>query len=140
MVNDLLNPEQFRSVEITLRMFEENLRLIAAWLDDEEENGILYRRKLAFPAGRRKATRQRINAGLDQITSLAHALELPVEEKDIAGMIRGRLTESWANLIDSQSGKLKRYGKVDPRVKSSLDPAMQRLAELGKELEFLFED
>ena len=49
--SDLLNPEQFRSVEITLRMFEENLRLISTWLDGKEENGILYRRELNFPSG-----------------------------------------------------------------------------------------
>jgi len=137
--SDLLNPEQFRSVEITLRMFEENLRLISTWLDGKENNGILYRRELNFPSGRRKAVRQHIDAALNQIAILARTLELQPEEKDITGMIRGKLAESWANLIDNKSGKLNRYGDVDPRAASLLDPVILRLADLAKELETLFE-
>ena len=137
--SDLLNPEQFRSVEITLRMFEENLRLISTWLDGKEDNGILYRGELNFPSGHRKAVRQYIDAALNQIAILARILELQPEEKDITGMIRGKLAESWANLIDSKSGNLNRYGDVDPRVESLLDPVILRLSELAKELETLFE-
>jgi hypothetical protein len=138
-VNDLLNPDQLRSVEVTLRMFEENLRMTASWLDGAEENGILYRRKVALSKERRKAARQRINAALDEIAVLARMLDLSPEEKDAIGLIRGRLAVSWANLIDSQSGKLNRYGDVDPRLEGILDPAIQRLVELAQELEMLFE-
>ena len=137
--SDLLNPEQFRSMEITLRMFDENLRLISTWLDGKEDNGILYRRELNFPSGQRKAVRQHIDAALNQIAILARILELQPEEKDITGMIRGKLAESWANLIDSKSGNLNRYGDVDPRAESLLDPVILRLSELAKELETLFE-
>lgn len=139
VVNDLLNPDQLRSVEVTLRMFEENLRMTASWLDGAEENGILYRRKVALSKERRKAARQRINAALDEIAVLARMLDLSPEEKDAIGLIRGRLAVSWANLIDSQSGKLNRYGDVDPRLEGILDPAIQRLVELAQELEMLFE-
>jgi len=138
-MSDLLNPQQLQSVVITLRMFEENLRLMATWLNGEEENGILYQRKLTFPAGRRKAAQQRMDAALEQIVLLARTLELPVDEKDAAGMIRSRLAESWANLIDSQSSKLNRYGDVDSRVEEILDPVIQRLVQIAKELESLFE-
>jgi len=139
-MSDLLNPQQLQSVEITLRMFEENLRQMATWLDGEEENGILYRRKLTFPADRRQAVRQLMNASLEQIALLARSLDLQVDEKDAAGSIRAGLAESWANLIDSQSGKLTRYGAVDPRVENALDPVILKLAQLAKDLETLFED
>ena len=86
-MRNLLNPQQLQSVEITLRMFEENLHQMAAWLDGEEESGILYRRKLTFPAERSKAARQKMNAALEQITLLAWSLEMPVDEKDAAGAI-----------------------------------------------------
>ncbi len=92
--SDLLNPDQFRSVEISLRMFEENLRLTSTWLEGKEENGILYRRKLDFPAERRKAARQSINAALNQISNLARTLEIEYEKKDAGGSIRGRMAES----------------------------------------------
>jgi hypothetical protein len=75
---------------------------------------------------------------LDQIAILARTLDRPPEEKDTAGLIRGRLAVSWANLIDAQSGKLNRYGDVDPRAESILDPAIQRMVQLVQELESLF--
>jgi len=138
-VSDLLNPAQLRSVEVTLRTFEKNLRLSAAWLDGEEENGILYRRKLTLPTAQRDVARQRINAALEQIAILARMLDLPPEEEDVIRLIRGRLAVSWANLIDSQSSKLKRYGDVDPEAERTLDPAIRRLVKLVQELESIIE-
>ena len=138
-MSDLLNPAQLRSVEVTLRTFEKNLRLSAAWLDGEEENGILYRRKLTLPAAQGDVARQRINAALEQIAILARMLDLPPEEEDVIRLIRGRLAVSWANLIDSQSSKLKRYGDVDPEAERTLDPAIRRLVKLVQELESIIE-
>ena len=137
-MSDLLNPAQLRSVEITLRTFEKDLRLTAAWLDGEEENR-LYRRKLTIPTEQRKAVRQRINSALEQIAILARTLNLPLEEEDVIRLIQGRLAVSWANLINSQSSKLKRYGDVDPVADRTLDPAIRRLVKLVQELESIIE-
>jgi hypothetical protein len=119
-------------------MFEENLRLTAAWLDGAEENGILYRRKLNLSPVQRQVAQQRVDTALETIASLAQKIGLEPEVEDPAGLIRGEMNVSWANLIDTQSRKLKRYGDVDPELKSVLDPAIQRLAQLAMELASIF--
>jgi len=47
---------------------------------------------------------------------------------------------AWANLIDSQALKLKRYGKVHPDAAKEIDPYFQRLAQAALELASLFEN
>jgi hypothetical protein len=139
-VNDLLNPDQRRSVTIVLRMFEENLRQAEAWLQDAEVNGILYQRKLNLSPARRQAAQQRVAAALEQVAALAQEIGLEPEVEDPAGLIRGELSVSWANLIESQSSKLKRFGDVNPGLESVLDPAIQHLAQATLELAALFEN
>jgi len=138
-MNDLLNPDQRRSVAIVLKMFEENLRQTAAWLDGAEANRILYRRKLKPSLARRQSAQHRIAAALEQIATLAKETGLEPEVEDPAGLIRGEMSVNWANLIDTQSGKLKRFGDVDPGLESVLDPAIQRLAQMALELASVFD-
>lgn len=138
-MSDLLNESQRRSVKIALVRFERNLRLAARWLDGPEEKGILYHRSLNLPAERRQLARKQISAALEQVSEIARALDLEPEGEDASAMIRGNLSVSWANLSDIQSHKLDRYGEVDPKLKSVLDPAVQGLVELSLEIEALFE-
>jgi hypothetical protein len=138
-MNDLLNLSQRGSVVVSLKMLEENLRLTAAWLDGREDNGILYRRKLNLSPAKQLAAQQRVASALETIDILAKKIGLEPEVEDPAGLIRGEFSVSWANLIDTQSRKLKRYGDVNPELKSVLDPAIQRLAQLAMELASIFE-
>jgi hypothetical protein len=137
-MSDLLNPSQRGSVAVSLKMFEEQLRLTSAWLDGREENGILYCRKLNLTPARRQVARQRVAAALQMIANLAQEISLEQEVEDPAGLIRGEFSVSWANLIDTQSRKLKRYGDVNPEAKNVLDPAIQKLAQLAMELASIF--
>ena len=72
------------------------------------------------------------------IANLAQEISLEQEVEDPAGLIRGEFSVSWANLIDTQSRKLKRYGDVNPEAKNVLDPAIQKLAQLAMELASIF--
>jgi len=49
-------------------------------------------------------------------------------------MIQGDLTINWANLIDTQAAKLRRYGKVHPELGDMLDPDIQNLAGIALHL------
>jgi hypothetical protein len=137
--NDLLNSDQLRSVTIVLRMFEEDLRQMDTWLDERQADGILYSRQLHLTPRQRAEARNHIAAALGEITVLAEKLGLEPEVEDAAGLIRGQMSVAWANLIDSQTKKLKRYGKVHPEVAKEIDPYMQRLAHIALELSSLFE-
>ena len=138
-MKSLLNPEQQSSVKIVLRMFEDNLREVETWLQGAEVNGILYQRRLNLPAAKREAVQQCVDAALEIIAALAQAIGLEQEVEDAAGLIRGEMSISWANLSDTQSRKLKRYGDVNPELESILDPAIQQLARLALELASIIE-
>lgn len=139
-MNELYNPAQLRSVAIVLKTFEESLHQADAWLQGAEVNGILYQRKLNMPTALKKAAQKRITIALEHIAALAREIGLEQEQDDPAGLIRGQMSEIWADLIDSQSSKLERFGDTDPRLTERFDPAMQHLAQLALELATLFEN
>lgn len=134
-----MNPSQRRSVANTLRMFEESLRNADAWLDGGEVTGILYHQRLDLSADRRQAAQQRIKVALDQIAALVLEIDLEQEQEDMSGLIRADMSLSWANLLDLQSEKLRRFGEVDPKLKVVLDPILLQLAQAALELANVFD-
>jgi len=137
-MKDLLNRYQKNSLRIALLGFEENLRRVLEWLDGYEEDGILSRRKLLnLPEENRKQARQEIKAALDLIKNLSQKFDLHKESSDVAAMLRGDLTISWANLLDTRANKLGRYGKVNPELASNLDSDIQNLAGIALRLSAL---
>ena len=136
----MLNPDQLRSVTITLRTFEEDLLYAQAWLHDAEENGILYRRNLSLSPESRSIAQERINAALERIGLLAREFGLECEVENSANLIRSMMSVNWANLLDTQSAKLKRFGEVDPGLESVLDPPVGQLAQLALELAAVFNE
>jgi hypothetical protein len=121
-------------------MFEEDLLYAQAWLLGAEINGILYRRKLILSPEGRLAAQERINAALEQIAALAREIGLEAEVDSPANLIRSKMSVNWANLLDTQSAKLKRFGEVDPGLESVLDPAVGQLAQLALELAAVFDE
>jgi hypothetical protein len=115
-------------------MFEENLRHAQEWLEGREENGILYRRKLEMPENKRKQANHIIKTALDLIEKLSAKFELESESQSAAASMQGELTINWANLIDSQANKLRRYGKVHPELGGMLDTNVRNLAEIALQL------
>ncbi|MCA2001756.1 MAG: hypothetical protein LDL51_07825 [Chloroflexi bacterium] len=130
----LLNSYQKNSLQITLRMFEENLRNALEWLDGREEDGVLYSRTLILSEDGREQARRYIQDALGVIEKLSRQFDLRKESNDAASMLRGELEVSWANLLDTRSKKLGRYGKVHPELLSALDSDIQKLAEIAQRL------
>ena len=127
-MNELLNPYQKASLVTVLRMFEESLRQAQEWLSGRTESGILYYRKLDLSEEKQTTANKKIQDTLEQINILVKKLDLQPVEENPGSSIRGQLAVSWANLIDSQSNKLKRYGEVDPDLAELLDKEIIRLA------------
>ncbi len=130
-MSDLLNDSQKFSVFVTLREFEERLRQAEAWLQGAEEQGHLYHRMLTLSPEQGALAQQHIAEALHRIGDLARTLELSATNGDVAGYIRASLSESWANLCDIRSDKLRRYGAVHPDLAAVLDATVERLAELA---------
>jgi hypothetical protein len=138
-MNDLFNTYQLNSLLLTFRSFEEHLRRADGWLLGREENGILYQCKLSLSDGKRKAARKQIAEALKQIADLVNKLDLQPVGEDPSGLIRGQLTVSWANLLDTRSKKLVRYGEIDPHLADVLDPSIDRLAQIAIDLARIFD-
>jgi hypothetical protein len=129
-MKDMFNEAQYTSLAVVLRLLEDDLRQADAWLQGAEETGILYRRKLRLSPERRAAARQVITEALNQIAGLAREFDLAQMDDDPAATVVAGMSERWANLVDARSDKLKRYGPIDPRLAETLDPHLDRLAEL----------
>jgi len=130
-MDDLLNTSQKFSVFVTLRTSEERLRQADAWLQGKEEHGRLYHRAVKLSPEQRALARQQIAEALSVIDDLAHKLALEAADDDAGAHIRAGLSESWANLCDIRSEKLRRYGAVRPEVSAVLDEPVEQLAQLA---------
>ena len=125
-----LNPYQQRAVAITLRLIEERLAEIEDLLD-RGAAGVLFRRPPApLDAERRRRLEALVGQVRESIAELAGALHLPREEQDPIRRIIALLNISWENLGEIDSRRLRAYGAVDPELRSTLDPAARRLADL----------
>ena len=120
--------------------FEKSLREALAWLDGQEEQGILYSAKLRLGQSQRAEARQQIGAALEEIAALRSVFELQKETQTPESLISAEMTVAWANLWDSRARKLGRYGKVAEGLSSGLDPHVTRLAEIANHLAVIFSD
>jgi hypothetical protein len=139
-MSDPLNSSQRTSLLITLLNFEKILRRVETLLDSAEANGILFRPRLNISKEKRAQAHQKISAALDQIYELSRLFALDTEEQDAARLIRSEMSVHWANLLDSRSGKLKRYGKVHPQLAENLDAYILSLSNIAISLATLFKE
>jgi phage terminase small subunit len=129
-----LNPNQQNYLYATLRAFEKSLRLADQLLVDGAEQGILYYQKSYLDAELRQSARHKISLALQELARLANQLGLEPREENSDQMIMAQMSASWADLVDSQSSRLKGYGQVDPQAAALIDPAVNHLARLAAEL------
>ena len=64
------------------------------------------------------------------IASVAETHGLPAEERDSGREIAGLLRISWESLAEIDSRRLGAYGRVDPGLRASLDPTLERMMAL----------
>ena len=133
-MKDLLNAYQKNSLRVSLLTFEENLRQAQEWLDGREESGILYERRLTISGEHREQADRAIQSALGLIEKLRDAFELEMQFENAASILQGNLTVNWANLMDTQANKLRRYGKVHPNLPAVLDSDIQNLARIALQL------
>jgi len=109
-------------------------------MDSAEANGILFQQRLNLSEEKRAQAHQMISAALNQIHELSRLFALDTEEQDVAKLIPSEMSFHWANLLDSRSGKLKRYGKVHPQLAENLDAFILSLSNIALSLATLFQE
>jgi hypothetical protein len=138
--HDLLNENQRVTLTNVLRMFDESLHRAETWLDGAEEGSILYHRRLYLSEGRQQEARQKIHFALDEITALAKTFEMTPRQENASSLVYSDMIHLRADLTDTTSKKLNRYGEVDARLSEVLDPAIERLLVLASEIAQAFNE
>ena len=129
-----LNPNQQNYLYASLRNFEKALRLADQLLAQGDERGILYYQKSNLDSALRQSARDKISLALEELAKLANQLGIEPREENSDQVIMAQMSASWSDLVDSQSGRLKGYGQLDPQAAAQIDPAVNRLAQLAVEL------
>jgi hypothetical protein len=130
-MSHLLNTAQHTALAVVLCYFEQSLRQAEMWLQGQQTVGVLYQSSLQLSAERRAAMSARIAEALEGITHLAERFDLRPVDEPLANGIAAEMSVNWANLIDTRSDKLGRYGPTDPRLRELLDPEIGHLAQLA---------
>lgn len=129
-----LNLSQKNALTTVLRIFEESLLEVSQSFNNNQTEGIMFQRNLCLSSDKIQRTKGKIQTALDQISNLKEAFGLEEETIDLERLINAKMIVSWANLIDTKSDKLTRFGDVDPVLTEDLDPFLNRLAELALEI------
>jgi tetratricopeptide (TPR) repeat protein len=129
-----LNPYQQNYLYASLSSFEKALRLADQLLVEDSQRGILYYQKSNLDPAMRQSARNKISQALQELSNLANQLGIEAVEENSDQMIMAQMSASWADLVDSQSGRLEGYGELDRQAAALIDPAVNRLARLASEL------
>jgi hypothetical protein len=130
-----LNPNQGRAVGVALRLLEERLSRIEN-IADRDESGALYGRARPQWDAEERARFDAVLAELRAaIVAITKDFDLAREERDSTAEIAGLTRVSWENLAGIQSRRLRAYGRVDPGLRTTLDPAVEHVLALVSALE-----
>ena len=129
-----LNLYQQNYLYVSLRSFEKALQLADQLLVEGGQRGILYYQKSNLDPAIRQSARNKISRALQELANLANQLGIEAREENSNQMIMAQMSASWADLVDSQSDRLKGYGELDMQAAQLIDPAVNRLARLASEL------
>lgn len=130
---NLTEPQQ-RHLRASLISFEKALRLADRLLEDGDEVGILYYRKLYLDPDQRRLAHGKITQALHELADLVKQLGLESVEESTARDILSEMSVSWADLVDCHSDRMIGYGEVDTDAATKIDPAIDRLERIALEL------
>jgi hypothetical protein len=129
-----LTEPQRRHLRASLTSFEKGLRFADRLLEDGDEIGILYYRRLYLDFDQRRLAHEKISQALHELADLVKQLGLEPVEESADRIILSEMNVSWANLVDCHSDRMIGYGKVDTDAAKKIDPAIDRLERIALEL------
>ena len=97
------------------------------------EDGLLVQyRPMAEPASTQ--VDEAIERMLAEIHAIAEEFDLQATVEDVGSYVVAQTATAWADLVDMVSPRLKRHGPVAPSLRETLDPHIQALIELAREI------
>jgi hypothetical protein len=122
----MLNPAQKIALEVELRRVERSLLQARHWLREPPEDGLRTRYR-PLPEKTRADLEVLIEQMLAEIAALVERFKLAPEIDDLGRDLETEMVAARAELTDTLSPKLIRYGPVDPALTEALDPHLYLL-------------
>ncbi len=129
----MLNSGQKIALEVDMRHLERALRQARQRLRQPPEDHLLTRSR-PFPASAGAEVEALIEPMLAEIALLKERFRLAPEVDDLGRDLEAEMAAAWADMTDTLSPKLVRYGAVDPALAETLDPSLRRLIAWSHEL------
>jgi len=128
----VLNPYQRTALEVEMRSLELMLRGILRSMQSPPENGLLTRVQ-PVPSYQREQLTRLIPALLAEIEAVVREFALQPQELELGRQISAEMSGAWSDLNEVLVAKLKRYGRVDPRLRRTLDPHIRNMIRMALE-------
>jgi hypothetical protein len=136
-----LNEPQQRRLEVTLSLIEQTMmELEACYLTEGPvTNGEMIRITNDLTAAEVERLLDLFNQIRQQFGHIRRQFHLRPQTHDVRRVMAAKFAHFWATLHDCRTSKLKGTGAVEPRLKQTLDPAIDQLIELAIALEMVIE-
>ncbi|OGF53229.1 MAG: hypothetical protein A2Z21_09685 [Candidatus Fraserbacteria bacterium RBG_16_55_9] len=128
-MDGLLNRQQKDWLSIVLRSTEDAMAL-ARRLVRARDHGRLHTLINDLTADEMKELRELSQQVGRIVAQLDERFYFQREPKRVSRLLQGELSTLWVALENSRSRKLRRFGEVDPRLESALDPYLEQLIRL----------
>ena len=128
-----LNEAQQRAVTVRLRALEQMMLDFERRVDADEE-GILLRVQTRVTQEQRLAFQSLFGQIRAEIRRVADEFQLETETQDGVRALWADASELWADLIDVEPAKLRRYGEVEPELQTTLGPHIAWLVALTSQV------
>ena len=128
----MLDPYQKNALEVRMMLLEASLRSAITLIQDPPEGGLLTRVR-PLPTGAGSRLERLFMAMLEELAAIVREFDLRPRDEEVGRLISADMAGAWSDMQEVLSGRLKRYGNVDPRLSSQLDPHLQRLIRMALE-------
>jgi len=115
-----------------MMLLEASLRSAITLIQDPPEGGLLTRVR-PLPTGAGSRLERLFMAMLEELAAIVREFDLRPRDEEVGRLISADMAGAWSDMQEVLSGRLKRYGNVDPRLSSQLDPHLQRLIRMALE-------
>jgi hypothetical protein len=124
-----LSDNHRRAITTTLWLLDERLCEFEQIAHGREVRSVLYHERNDLSAAERKRLLQEIARAHETIREIRNTLLLEPRVQVLSRLLRGTSSSMWETLVETQSKRLRGYGKVPRTLAQYLDPSLERLVD-----------
>jgi len=126
----LLNPYQKNALRISLVLVEKGVFELDHILSSGNHHGILFEVQDDLAEEAKAGIRQHIHEIREILREMKEQFQLDLQIDKNSRAIFGKAPLLWEIVTNTDAGRLRGYGEIDPSLKDLLDPSIERLSQL----------